>query len=193
MIEISALSKSFGTKKVFKDYSAQIETGKATFILGPSGCGKTTLLRLLCSLEKPDFGSVIGLESETFSFVFQEDRLIPTLTALENVLFVGADPMNAARLLDAVGLKNEKDALPSSLSGGMKRRIALARALAKPGFSVLFLDEPFTGLDEKTAENIRSLLKAETQGKTVIAVTNNEADAKTLADAVLRIDHIAEN
>lgn len=193
MIKIASLSKSFGTKQIFKDYSAQIETGKTTFILGPSGCGKTTLLRLLSSLERPDSGSITGLESETFSFVFQEDRLIPTLTALENVLFVGADPMNAARLLDAVGLENEKNARPFSLSGGMKRRIALARALAKPGFSVLFLDEPFTGLDEKTAEDIRSLLKAETQGKTVIAVTNNEADAKVLADAVLRLEHTAAN
>ncbi len=182
-----SLTKTFGGKVVLRDFTADFPTGSVTCLLGPSGSGKTTLLRLLLGLETPDSGRVV-LDGDTiFSVVFQEDRLLPFATVLQNITLTGADPGTARDTLRQLGLGDETDSMPGTLSGGMKRRVALARALCRPGYTHLLLDEPFTGLDDDTKKSVLALLRTQTQGKTVILITHNAADAEALGAAVVKL------
>lgn len=167
MLELSHVGKSFGPKTILQDCSACFSRGIYA-VTGPSGAGKTTLLRIIAGLEKHT-GTVTG--AGRISYLFQEPRLFPWYTAEENVAIV-SDDNTAHTLLTAVGLKREYLAYPSQLSGGMQRRVALARALAAP-FDTLLLDEPFAGLDEKTAQSVLSLIWENAQGKTVLLVTHD--------------------
>lgn len=146
---------------------------------GPSGCGKTTLLRLLAGLETPVNGGVEGVGR--VSMVFQEDRLLPWLTALENVMLTGASMDAATETLSALGLTGaEMVALPQNLSGGQQRRVALARALTAES-DILLLDEPFNGLDEDTWQNIVPLINRYAENKPVVLVTHIRLQAEMLA------------
>lgn len=164
------ISKSYGENTVLKNINIEIPDCGIFGIFGPSGCGKTTLLRIVCGLEKPDSGEITG--AKKFSVVFQEDRLMPTLTALENVAAV-TDEQNARQWLERVGLAENSDKKPSQLSGGMKRRVAIARALAFDA-DALILDEPFKGLEAELKESIAKLLCEYAQNKPVILVTHDE-------------------
>lgn len=147
-ILITNLSKSYGETVVFRNFSARLPLGETTVITGVSGGGKTTLLRLILGLETPDGGEIAGVPARRAA-VFQEDRLCPQLTALENVLLTaGRKKERKARdILARLGL-GESLAVPAAeLSGGMRRRCALARALCAES-DLLVLDEPFKGLDE---------------------------------------------
>ena len=145
---------------------------------GPSGCGKTTLLRLLAGLEKPSDGVVEGVGS--VSMVFQEDRLLPWFTALENVTITGATEGKATETLSALGLTDaEMSALPQHLSGGQQRRVALARALAADS-DILLLDEPFNGLDEDTWQSIIPLIVRYAEHNPVVLVTHIRQQAEML-------------
>ncbi|MBE6807129.1 MAG: ABC transporter ATP-binding protein [Ruminococcaceae bacterium] len=149
-----------------------------TCLWGPSGCGKTTLLRLLAGLEKPTAGAVEGVER--VSMVFQEDRLLPWLTALENVTVTGATEADARAVLTTLGLcEEEMVALPRHLSGGQQRRVALARALAAES-DLLLLDEPFNGLDEDTWQNVVPLIAAYAETRPVVLVTHIRPQAESL-------------
>ena len=172
-----------------------IDNGKlSSFILwGPPGCGKTTLLRIISGLEEADSGTLYGVLPSEIAFLFQEDRLLPWLTALKNVESVIKDKEKtplAKEILTALNLGDEKDlsAYPSELSGGMARRVAIARALAylvANDCSVLILDEALRGLDKGNVDNTVEVIRRYSQGKTVISVTHNpsaleESAAKTL-------------
>lgn len=132
MIRIEHLCKAYDGKPVLRDFSLTMESGEHLCLMGPSGCGKTTLLRLLMALERPDGGGIAGLDGLRMSAVFQEDRLLEQLTAAENVRFVcGGLPVETETLLLRLGL--EKESLSRSVrefSGGMKRRVAIARGAA---------------------------------------------------------------
>ena len=144
-ILITNLSKSYGETVVFRNFSARLPLGETTVITGVSGGGKTTLLRLILGLETPDGGEIAGVPARRAA-VFQEDRLCPQLTALENVLLTaGRKKEREARdILARLGL-GESLAVPAAeLSGGMRRRCALARSLCAE-FDLLVLDEPFKG------------------------------------------------
>lgn len=174
MLELSHIHKSFGEKPVLQDFSAHIPTGIHA-VTGPSGIGKTTLLRIIAGLEKYT-GTVAG--EGRVSFCFQEPRLLPWYTAEENVAIVSNK--DAARtLLAAVGLEKELSAYPAQLSGGMQRRVSLARALAAP-FDTLLLDEPLAGLDGETAEIVLAIIRGKTEGKTVLFVTHDIALAEKM-------------
>lgn len=182
-IIIRNLNKEFEGKRVFSGYNDTISLGQAHCFFGPSGCGKTTLLRLILGLEVPESGEMLNLPLKT-SAVFQEDRLCDSFTVLENVLLV-MKPTNEKRaisLLEELQLKDELHKKVSTLSGGMKRRVALARALAID-YDLIVLDEPFDGLDETTKNIAIELIKKETQGKTLLLVSHNEDDMKKL-DAI---------
>ena len=181
------ISKIYGDKVVLNNFSADIPENKTTCILGKSGAGKSTLTGIALGIEKADFGKVSFDSPPTFSAVFQDDRLLPFSSLTENITFVGATKEAARNMLAAVGLEKEQDDLPDTLSGGMKRRLALARALCRPGYTHLVLDEPFTGQDEVTKEKLIELIKKETAGKTVILITHNEEDVKRLADNIIRL------
>ncbi len=186
-MKLNNISKSFDGKTVFKDFTLEIPQNKKTAILGQSGIGKTTLLRIIAGLEKCDSGKTEFDKEEKISVVFQEDRLLPFRTVLQNITLVGASEETALKLLEKTGLINEKDSFPDSLSGGMKRRVAIARALAFPNYTMLLLDEPFNGQDEETKNNLITLIKDETENKTVIMITHSEKDANELCDNIIRL------
>ena len=178
--EFKNVSFSYGGKAVLKNFSLDIKSGEKTALLGVSGCGKTTLLHLTAGLYKPDSGKICG-ELGKCSFVFQENRLLPWYTSAENLTAVGISPEKAAEYLLKTGLGGCENLLPEELSGGMQRRLAIARALAFGGDS-FFFDEPLQGLDPKTAEEILTFIQSETAGKTVLLVTHSEAEADFLCE-----------
>ena len=181
---------SFGKKKVFDGFSLKIPDGARVSLMGESGSGKSTLLRLAAGLLAPQIGRITGVP-ERVGFVFQESRLVPQLTALENVLLVldGAPDARdiALSLLTELGLGAETDALPASLSGGMARRVALARAVAYPS-PLLLLDEAFTGLDEATRRDAAEVVLRHSEGRTILAATHSEAEAALLGAEIVHLD-----
>ena len=183
MIEINRLTKRYGEKTVFENLSFSFSKGKCAVLTGPSGAGKTTLLRVIAGLEQPDAGTVRGTEDLRAAYVFQENRLITHLSALENILCVAPDREKAAYYLERVGLTDAKDRAAGKLSGGMKRRLAIARALAYGG-DIFYMDEPLRELDEGTEESVAALLTEETKGKTTLLVTHDLAFAKEIGDVV---------
>ena len=184
-ILITILSKSYGETVVFRNFSARLPLGETTVITGVSGGGKTTLLRLILGLETPDGGEIAGVPARRAA-VFQEDRLCPQLTALENVLLAaGRKKEREARdILARLGL-GESLAVPAAeLSGGMRRRCALARALCAES-DLLVLDEPFKGLDEATRARVIDETKRLCRGKTVLMVTHEAAEAERMGAKIV--------
>ena len=170
MIVLENVTKRYGEKVVIEHLSLVIKDGKMTCLFGPSGRGKTTLLRLIGALEKPDEGHITTTHAK-ISIVFQEDRLLPWLGALDNAA-IGADKQTAKALLERLGMGDALFKKPAALSGGMRRRVALARALAYGG-DLLLLDEPFKGLDDTLTCTAVALIKVQWQGKTVVLVTHD--------------------
>lgn len=179
------VEKRYGDKVVLRDFSARFPGGECTCIMGPSGCGKTTLLRLILGLETPDGGQILG-RSFPMAAVFQENRLFEDFSALSNVTAVCPKERRpeAARHLMALGLGESLHAPVRTLSGGMKRRVAVARAVLAPG-EVLVLDEPFTGLDRDTKAAVLAYLKDHTQERTLLLVTHDPAERDALAQHTL--------
>lgn len=182
--------KTFDGKQVFSDFSYTLSLQGITALMGPSGCGKTTLLRLLCGLESPDSGTISGVP-ETYTFLFQENRLLPWASALENVALV-SDIETAKNILRKVGLAQELQTLPSSLSGGMQRRVALARALAHKS-PVLLLDEPFKGLDADLCREMIALLRQEAEKRPILLVTHSLQEAELAGATVINLNTIQKN
>ena len=138
MLELVDIHKEFDGKKVLDGISLSVAAGECVCLTGASGCGKTTLLRIAAGLETADSG-VRNINAKTkIAVLFQEDRLLPWDTALSNITAVGVDADRARYFLKRVGLENEADSYPDELSGGMKRRLSLARMLAYGGDLYLF-------------------------------------------------------
>ncbi|MHC1721022.1 MAG: ABC transporter ATP-binding protein [Clostridiaceae bacterium] len=194
-VQVKNLNKSFGDNKVFENLSMNFEKNKITVITGPSGCGKTTLLNIISGIEKPDSGEVIS-NFHSISYIFQEDRLLPDLTVYKNIEFVLKSAMTNEEMkpvidkyLDLVKLSESRNKYPSQLSGGMKRRVAVARAFAYRS-DLLLMDEPFKGLDDKLKkEIIDEFLRIYSQDKrTVVFVTHDMREAEILGDAVYTLE-----
>ena len=186
------VSKVFGEKQVFRDFCCQFAEGKTSCILGPSGCGKTTLLRLIAGLEKPDSGKVTGADQKN-SAVFQENRLFENLTVEKNLMLTARKDFtraDAQTLLRDLGLEAEERKPLSTLSGGMQRRVAVARALAAD-YDLLLLDEPLTGLDGETRRKVLSVIQKMTAGKTIIWVTHQAEDALYLSAEIFDFSRIS--
>jgi len=177
-IEAVNITKKYGENIVLNDFSYIFPESGCTCIMGQSGCGKSTLLLILMGLIKPDSGEVRGRPAK-LSAVFQEDRLCENLTALANLRLV-LGKYNSAELLSEmtkIGLEGCENQPVRELSGGMKRRLALLRALLAE-YDVLFLDEPFKGLDSCTKARVMQLCRDKTAGKTVILVTHDKDEAE---------------
>lgn len=157
MIHCDNINKAFGGRMLFRHFSYRIGAAGLYAVTGPSGCGKTTLARMIMGLEQPNQGSVHRKSGLRFSAVFPENRLISTLTALENVDFPVGNMARSRAMLQAMRLDANADQYPWELSSGMNRRVALARALSYRG-DLLILDEPFNGLDQGLKEYILTLL-----------------------------------
>ena len=178
MISIKNVSKSFGGHVVLSKFSAEIPLCGVTVLRGASGAGKTTLFRLLLGLEQPETGTIAGMSGRKPAVVFQEDRLLPWATALENAA-LGSDEARATTALTQLGLGESMHLLPRELSGGMKRRVAIARALAYQG-DILFLDEPFTGLDEENKRIAANTMLA--ANIPILVITHDDAEAELFGD-----------
>lgn len=182
-IRLERVCFSYGDTAVLQDVTWQVPDHGIVCLWGPSGCGKTTILRLLAHLEKLQDGTVDGVRR--VAMVFQEDRLLPWLTALQNVTVTGVDEETARNHLLSLGLtEDEMQSLPTHLSGGQQRRVALARALAADS-DLLLLDEPFNGLDEDTWQSVVPLIAAYAQHKPVVLVTHVREQAEALNAALL--------
>lgn len=184
MIRIRDLTMSYGDRPVLDGFSLDLPAAGFTAFTGPSGCGKTTLLRLLAGLERPRQGGVSGIVPGRTAFLFQENRLLPWRTVRQHITDVLPRERRgeADEWLRFAGLEEEGDALPASLSGGMARRLALARCTALGG-DVLLLDEPFTGVDPERRGQMLSLLR---QMGTPVILASHEADVLAVCDRVYR-------
>ena len=181
-ILVEQVCRSFGEKHVLRDVSFRVPEGGTLVLTGESGSGKTTLLRILLGLDKADSGSVRFGERtpQSFGVVFQEDRLVETCSALENVRMIlrntssrPSDDEIRSALLEL--LPEESLALPAAkFSGGMKRRLAVVRAMLSDG-EVLLMDEPLTGLDEENRAKVLRFIAAHQNGRPLI-FTAHEMD-----------------
>lgn len=188
-IMIRNISKSFEDKNVLVNFCATIPLHKTTAVMGSSGIGKTTLANILLGFEKPDSGEITGIPQKK-SAVFQEDRLSENFSALANVQAVckkGQDKDKAVALLCQLGLAEELKTKVCDLSGGMKRRVALARALCAD-YDFLILDEPFKGLDAGTKASAIETVKQHTNNKTVILITHEKETATAMADHIIDLN-----
>lgn len=192
MLELNNISFSYGDKKVLDRFSLKLQRGEILAIMGPSGCGKSTLLHILAGLQKPTDGSILSSATQT-AVVFQEPRLLPWLTVAQNICavlpkgFVGAEA-RIASALQAVGLAESANLYPDALSGGMKSRAALARALAYGG-DLYLLDEPTSALDEEMSLALMRRLREhfKREGISAILVTHRRADAEAMADRIIQL------
>ena len=177
-IVLNSVSKSFGDTEVLKSLSAVFPAGKTSCITAPSGIGKTTLLRILMGLEKPDSGSISGLDDISIGAVFQEDRLCENMTAAANIKLVSPmlDDSAITLAMQSVGLYDCEHRIVSELSGGMRRRVAILRAILFDA-DLYLLDEPFKGLDADTRADVIFFIKRQLSGKTVILVTHDPREA----------------
>lgn len=181
-IQLFNIEKSYKELKVLSDLSLTFKAGGVYGLLAPSGAGKTTLLRLLMGLEKPDNGRIEGIKGLGISSVFQEDRLCEGFSALENLMIVAPASLtkgNARKILAEVLPEDSLDKPISELSGGMKRRAAVARALAAES-KLLLMDEPFTGLDEDTRGVVIDFILKYRQNRTLIFTTHQPEDVEKL-------------
>jgi sulfonate transport system ATP-binding protein len=200
-VSVRALSKAYGEKSVLRALDLDVPAGQFLAIVGRSGCGKSTLLRLIAGLEPPSFGAIaLGVDGERANRIarvmFQEPRLLPWTSVLENVTVgLGADgdrPEARARAIEAlerVGLADRAGEWPSVLSGGQKQRVALVRALvSRP--RLLALDEPLGALDALTRIEMQQLLESVwlRERFTAIFVTHDVAEAIALADRIVLIE-----
>ena len=179
-MKVSNLSFSYDNKTIFKDFSLEFKEG-ITCIMGASGLGKTTLLKLLAGLIKPDEGSVYT-EGRRVSFMFQEDRLLPWLSARENVLLVTDKVKETDDLLAELGI--DGNLRIGELSGGMARRVALARCLLFDS-DLLLMDEPFKGMDSELVQKVAGIIRR--QNKTAVISTHSLDEAKALDAEVITL------
>ncbi|HPB07225.1 MAG TPA: ABC transporter ATP-binding protein [Rectinema sp.] len=196
-IKIENLKKSYGSLEVLEDVTFSLEESCITLIIGPSGCGKTTILNIISGISQADSGSIIGIEGRKFSYCFQEPRLLGWLSAEDNLRFalgsllqsssrIGDIELRIERFLQEAGLWEFRKFKPSQLSGGMQKRLALARAFAFPA-DMLLLDEAFSEVDlRKKIELMEDFLHLWKDEKpTVVIVTHDIHDALYLADKVI--------
>lgn len=190
MLTLNDLCKAYESRPVIKGLSYRFPRSGIFALMGPSGCGKTTLLRLLCGLEKPDSGTIESSFCKT-AVSFQEPRLLPWQNALDNLKLVL--PKNDSReefakqLLSDVGLQEAARLYPHELSGGMRGRLSLARAIAYDAELVL-LDEPFSGLDDATTVKMAAFIRDNCKNKLVLTVTHHQREAELLGAKLLFIN-----
>lgn len=190
MLKLNDVSVRFGEKRVLDGCSLRLGAGERIALMGPSGCGKTTLARILLGLPAPDSGTV-KCGFRRVAAVFQEPRLLPWLTAEENVNLVltdRADSLPQARVwLQKLELGEASALYPAALSGGMQQRLSLARALAAKA-ELLVLDEPFKAMDDTLRERVLRVTAEAANDAALLLITHSEQEAEALGCRILRYD-----
>ena len=195
LIELRNVCKAYDGVPVLRGVTLSLRPGVPVCVTGRSGIGKTTLLRLMLGLDVPDSGTVSAPGGTRFAAVFQENRLIPHLSAADNVRFVCPassmpDDAALAEAFAAVGLtRQEMEKCVSGLSGGQQRRTALLRALLAPADAVL-LDEPFTGLDAEARRAAAAYIRKMCLGRALLCITHEAGDAELLGAGVFALAEI---
>ncbi len=198
MIRIDALTKRFDDHVLFDNLNLDIPTGRALALTGRSGCGKTTLLRMIAGIDTDYSGRITGVP-ETKSFMFQEDRLLPWYDVRQNLEFVLKDVMSRddmysviGNILAAVDLAGHEHKKPDKLSGGMQRRVAMARAFCYPS-ELLVMDEPFKGFDAGLTDELIVLFERlySASGKTVLLVLHEPDIIARLGCEVIDVQALA--
>jgi len=181
-IKLINLAKQFDQKVIFKDLNVTFLEGKMNCLMGASGIGKTTVINILMGLVEPDSGEVRGGQGKRVAAVFQEDRLIEHWNATQNVKLV-CDKTISVDIIEQellkVGLEDHQDKLVKNFSGGMRRRVAIVRAMLAKS-DLIILDEPFKGLDETLKNQVIEYVKLRAKGKTVIVVTHDKEEVQLL-------------
>ncbi|NTU89936.1 MAG: ABC transporter ATP-binding protein [Actinobacteria bacterium] len=186
-ISVKNISVSFDGRKVLDDFSLEIPETGTVCIFGPSGCGKTTLFDVLAGLIQPDSGTVHGMEHKSISMVFEDNRLLPWFDSTENVaVVIGGDTIRAKHALEQMELSEYTDLLPAELSGGMQRRLAIARAIAFNG-DILMLDEPTKGLDEELSYRVMDILHTAWTGRLTFLITHERDIAERYSDIIWNV------
>ena len=187
MIEFEHVQAGYPDKPIFLDLNAVFPEQGAVALMGPSGFGKTTLLRLIAGLIKPAAGKINGLENQKIAFMFQEDRLLPWLSALKNVEIV-SDEKKAKFWLSQMEIE-EIEKYPREMSGGMQRRVSLARAMAFEG-DILLLDEPFKGLDADLRKRIAEKIRGKA-GLTILSIHDRE-EAELMGAQIWNLEEMVQ-
>lgn len=188
LVSFQKVSLRLGEKEVLRDFSLDLQSKGIYGVIGPSGCGKTTLLNLIQGFLQPD-GGEIALFSDRISAVFQENRLLPWYTVYQNIALAARRPVGREEveaLLRRLCMPGELDSLPGSLSGGMARRVALARALLSES-DILLLDEPFKGVDMACKRQCEKTLQALSGGRLTLLVTHDPGEAAALCDTAILV------
>ncbi len=180
---IKNLNKSFENNIIFKDANFEFSTGKITYLMGKSGIGKTTLLRIIAGLDKNYTGEVERFER--LAYVFQEPRLFPSLTIGENIKIVNQhSSVDVKEILEIVELSKCENMYPNELSGGMKTRVSIARAIYYDA-DVVLMDEPFSSIDQDMKNRIAPKIFNKLSNKTIIVVSHDETEAKTYSNKIV--------
>lgn len=182
-LQIADISKQFADKKVLESVSLTFDKGYCYALCGASGIGKTTLLRILCGLEKPDGGTLNIPTEATVSYAFQEPRLFDALNVAQNIHAVHPD-RDVIRLLDELDLADAMDKYPYELSGGMKKRAGLARALSKSA-DIYLIDEPTGGQDAQRSQQIADAIQKYTADSLCILSTHDASLIASIADRLI--------
>ncbi len=185
MIKFDNVTFSYAEKNIIENFSLVVQDGERICLRGKSGIGKTTLLRLLMGLEKASVGTISGVTEKKVAAVFQEDRLLPHKTVMENILLFGEEK-TAKETLARLGISDAAYKYPDELSGGIARRASIARALTYGGDIYVF-DEPFSGLDNSNIINTAELINEKTRGKTVFVVSHSDYEAELLKTKTVNI------
>lgn len=187
-IQLINLTKRFEDKTVLDNLTLTFTEGRISCLMGASGQGKTTIANLIMGLLKPDSGEIRGCKGKKITAVFQEDRLIEHWDADKNIRLVCDKSITSEQImqeLNTIGIVDYQKKSVSNFSGGMRRRVALIRALLAKG-EIIILDEPFKGLDDALKKQVIEYVKRKTIGRTVIVITHDKMEA-VLLDADLII------
>lgn len=195
-LTLNKISKKYNGTDIFKDFTFEFKEGNIYVITGTVGIGKTTLLNIISSSTSIDSGEVTGIKEKKLSYLFQDNRLLKHKSVMDNLRFVLEDKISKSdqdkvieKYLKLFGLYEYKDYGINQLSGGMQKKLAIARALAFPDFNVLLLDEPFNNIDLKQKNNImKTILDNIPKDTIVILVTHNVQDIQSFVDKVYILD-----
>lgn len=188
MLRLKNITKYYGKQIVLDQFCAEFEEGSTWGIMGNSGVGKSTLLSLILGLEKPDSGQIIGNQVK-FSVVFQENRLCESFNAIDNIRLVTSKQYSKQEIkqsLIEVGITEYYDKKICEFSGGMKRRVAIVRAILASS-DILIMDEPFKGLDKENKRQVIEYIKKNKKGRTFIFVTHAIEDIKVFNASLLEL------
>ncbi len=188
-VQLLHISKQFEEKIVLNNLSLTFLEGTVNCLMGASGSGKTTIINLIMGIQRPDKGEILGCRNRRIGAVFQEERLIEHWDAVRNIRLVCDNNVTTEQVeqeLQKLGIEDVKNKPVRNFSGGMRRRVALVRAILAPS-DILIMDEPFKGLDEELKKQVIEYVKKNVAGKTVIIVTHEKEEAQLLAANIVTL------